>query len=50
MVNLYKSVSRKEMTPSGKGDELLKSIFYNVNRLKLATCGEELAGSVSDDA
>lgn len=26
IVNLYKSVSRKEMTPSGNGDELLKSM------------------------
>ena len=26
IVNLYRSVSRKEMTPSGKGDEPLNSI------------------------
>lgn len=26
MVSLYRSVSRKEMTPSGKGEELLKSM------------------------
>ena len=27
MVSLYRSVSRKEMTPSGKGEEPLKSIL-----------------------
>lgn len=27
IVSLYKSVSKKEMTPSGKGSELLKSII-----------------------
>lgn len=31
IVNLYKSVSRKEMTPSGKGEELLKSIVKTVS-------------------
>jgi hypothetical protein len=30
IVNLYKSVSKKEMTPSGNGDELLKSILAAV--------------------
>lgn len=38
IVNLYKSVSRKDITPSGKGEELLKSII-TVGGILFASCG-----------
>ena len=49
MVSLYKSVSRKEMTPSGKGEELLKSICDSISTMQPSEQYEWQAGSISDD-